>query len=222
MRAMTETRVYLVRHAEAVMNTFPELVAGLSPESELTKDGRVQPEILKRRMARLGFVPDAVYVSEAVRTQQTARIALGKSAHIAIDPRLNEMSQGGWEGSPRDGLYTKEALEGLKADALGYKARHIDGDGESKLEVAARMLSVLEAIRAEHAGQSIMAFTHRIAIACATADMEGWPEEVRNCEKFPKYTEQFGNVSATLLKHDGADWSVAYKGVPAGEFRTPA
>lgn len=57
------TQVYLIRHAETVMNTKSHLVGGRSSETPLTPTGVSQAERLGRLLAERGILPARVFVS---------------------------------------------------------------------------------------------------------------------------------------------------------------
>lgn len=217
----SETKLYLIRHAKALTNANPDYVAGRSHESRLVPTGRHQALALGVAMQRIGLLPETAYASEAARAQETGSLALGVAAvrrltAITVEPRLNEMSQGGWEGRLRRGEYEEQMFAGLEEDPLNYKARHPDGDGESKLEVAERMFAYAEEIRLKHPGEEVAAFTHRMAIACLLAKLEDWPDGARDPRGFPSYAGAIDNASTTLLRHDGQEWHIEFKGTPPG------
>ena len=88
--------VYLVRHAQSVMNTHRFLVGGRSNHTPLTQRGRQQATLCGQALRTQGVRPQALYVSPAVRTQQTAqllRAGLGVDIPMYTDDRLQELSQ---------------------------------------------------------------------------------------------------------------------------------
>ncbi len=91
------TELYLIRHAETVMNTTPYLVGGRSNYSPLTPRGVEQAKRLGRAMLAKQILPTEVFTSPALRTIDTARYSLAEMK-LDIEPLayddLQELSQG--------------------------------------------------------------------------------------------------------------------------------
>ena len=66
------TEIYLIRHAESSMNTFPELIGGRSPSATVTPDGRREARALGVFLLSHGLHFDAVFSSSLERCKQTA------------------------------------------------------------------------------------------------------------------------------------------------------
>ena len=88
-------KIYLVRHAESSWNR-ERRVQGTCLEVPLSPTGEKQARLLGPRLRALAL--RAVYSSDARRTLETARRALGDDYPIEVSDRLRELSLGEWEG----------------------------------------------------------------------------------------------------------------------------
>ncbi len=141
-------RLLLIRHGETTANAR-RLLDTAPPGADLTERGREQAEGL---VAALEDVPlDAIYVSDLVRTQQTAApLAAARGLEPRIRPGVREIQAGDYEMAPDDGSW----------DAyLGVLYRWADGEpdtripgGESGHEVMQRYDAVVaETAQHDHA-----------------------------------------------------------------------
>ncbi len=81
--------VYLIRHGQTTTNA-EKAHAGWAP-AELTEEGRIQAERTRQLLKENDF--DRVYVSDLVRTRQTADIIFPGKEHI-LDRRIRERHVG--------------------------------------------------------------------------------------------------------------------------------
>ncbi|MEL6671427.1 MAG: histidine phosphatase family protein [Bacteroidota bacterium] len=166
--------IYLIRHAESMGNVNHHLIGGQSNHYHLSERGEEQADILGQRLKREGYRFDQVYASEAIRAQQTARIALDHVGlpfdQVKITPLILELSQGEWEGAVRKEIYTAERKAAILADSYTFKAP----GGESQQDVEQRMFQWMEAAKDAAAdGQVIAGFTHGFAIKTLVRKMLG-------------------------------------------------
>ena len=77
-------RVALIRHAESVANTQLHVIGGRSNHSPLTAAGEQQAVELGEKLKAVGYSPDVIYSSPAVRTLETARIALAVTGYPCL------------------------------------------------------------------------------------------------------------------------------------------
>lgn len=171
----TPTRVVLVRHAESVANTQLHFISGRSNHSPLTTVGEQQASALGEALKAVGYSPDVVYSSPAVRTAETARLALLALNHantINIDDRLQELEQGEWTGRLRDETYTPEMSAHIATLGVEFAAP----GGESMRDVGERMLDWIRAAGCTES-RDVLAFTHGVAIRCLAGLVEEWPHE---------------------------------------------
>jgi alpha-ribazole phosphatase len=134
-------------------------------ETEWVKAGRYQGSTdvplnaLGRRQARAaareirGHNPFLVYSSELSRVRETAKyIARSCRKEIVIDPRLNEVSFGRWEGHSFESVrrrYPKDVRQWYEAR---WSSRPTGG--ESLESLAKRVLSFFDELADRHAGNS--------------------------------------------------------------------
>lgn len=135
---MGHPELYLIRHAETVMNTNPHLIGGRSNETPLTERGIEQAKRLGRAMLSKQIIPHKVFASPALRTIDTARYSLAEMS-LDIEPiveeAIQELGQGIWEGRPRIDAYTDSVLEDIARLGKDFKLER----GESMNDVGHRM-----------------------------------------------------------------------------------
>ncbi|MCX5754378.1 MAG: histidine phosphatase family protein [Candidatus Krumholzibacteria bacterium] len=88
-------KIYLVRHAESAWNR-ERRVQGTALQVALSPMGRTQARLLGGRLRALPL--EAVYSSDARRTLETARLALGEDVPLKVSAEIRELSLGEWEG----------------------------------------------------------------------------------------------------------------------------
>jgi len=163
--------LYLIRHGEAQSQETPELVCGRSNHVRLTTNGACQAVTLGDRLKNEELEFDAVYSSPATRCHDTAKIACihmkYPTGEIILEDALQELSQGDWEGHPRDECYTDEVWRELERDNYVFRAPN----GESQKDVEERVMEWLdEEIIPRFDPEklvNIAAFTHAFTIKCA-------------------------------------------------------
>lgn len=169
--------VHFIRHAEAQNNVDRHLVGGRSSHLPLTKRGESQARLLGQRLREDKITLDRIYTSDAVRTQETARIALG---YLDLDhikrtevSDLAELSQGDWEGAVRSEVFSEKTLDEIKKAPLDFKPPN----GESQRETRVRMLNWLEQEVSSWVDTgthlNIAAFSHGFAIRALIGELIG-------------------------------------------------
>ena len=131
-------KLYLARHCESMYNQQHMLNADPSVIVDLTPRGIEQAKGLAQKLANEKF--EVIYVSELVRTHQTANI-VNEKHHVPmiVDGRLNDNASG-FEGKP--------AHEYLKAlDEHDDMWRVALNDGESLEQARNRAASFLEDLK---------------------------------------------------------------------------
>ena len=144
-------RLLLIRHSETTANA-ERLLDTAPPGTDLSERGRVQAEQLVEALADVPV--DAIYVSDLVRTQQTAApLAAARGLVPLIRPGIREIQAGEYEMAPDDGSW---------GAYLAVLYRWADGEphariprGESGIEVLARYDAVV-AEAAEHEAAAII------------------------------------------------------------------
>ena len=160
------TEFLFIRHGETEMNTRPDLIGGRSNHTPLTERG-------KKQAAKVGEYllfssaygkPAAIYSSPAIRAVSTGLIVCAEAGLDALpivqDERLLEISQGMFEGMPRDGVYNEE-------NRIRYHLDELDGKlptGESVLDAQIRKRSFLDETHERHPDGLVIVFGHGLAI----------------------------------------------------------
>jgi broad specificity phosphatase PhoE len=186
------TSIYLFRHAHT---SFPkELVGGRSNQVPITERGELQAHCLGLWIATNNLKPDFIAVSPAIRTRETARIALyaaGITNQIHIEHRLQELTKGDAEGQPRTAIDTPELLARRAVEADDF--RHTNG--ESNNDAATRLGNWVDEVTDSHQGELVFGFTHGIVTRCLVSKYLGWSFEEWGASVLD-------NTAATLLQFE--------------------
>ncbi len=149
------TRIYLIRHAESVANAG-SYFAGQS-DAPLSERGRRQAEALGRAFSRVPL--DALYASDLGRARDTAEaVRRGRGLDVVIEPGLRERDMGELAGVSFDEVRAQRPELWQKLMARDPDAA--PPGGESHVELAARVRSVLAAIVPRHRGLSLALVAH--------------------------------------------------------------
>ncbi len=158
--------LWLVRHGQTDWN----LEGRMQGQSDipLNAAGLGQARQAAQRLAKESF--SAVYSSDLLRARVTAeQIAAPHGLTVRLDPRLREICQGEWEGSPYAPLvaqYQRTPFAEERMRAAG---------GETVREVAARVREALKDIAAAHPDQRVLVVSHGLAIATQICLARGLP-----------------------------------------------
>lgn len=188
--------IILIRHAESAMNTQKHLVGGRSSETPLSPLGELQAVELGRFL-RTQPRPNRVVSSPAVRAQKTAELSLARLQNIPeieLSAAIHEMSQGVFEGRPRDTVYTSEVLAHIDARGRDFK---LPGAGaESMNDVAKRLQEFIgAALQQASDGDTIYMYTHGIIISSYLATLFDWTQE-----QTVKQIRSLPNASCMILE----------------------
>lgn len=189
----------LFRHAESDCNlNHAHLIGGRSNHTPLSPNGILQADKLGRRLKMVGYNPDYWIASPAIRTIHTAQIVMeivAPNAELIIEPALQEISQGDWEGLLRTDCYTDDYMQKILADSWNTKAPN----GESPRDTEERMLTFLHEWAENHKDTTSAMFTHGYAVKCALAGMYNWDR--RRTHRTP-----IENTAITTLCHEKDQW----------------
>lgn len=145
------------------MNLRPELVGGRSNHTPPTKRGLYQAALLGAYFREQQMEFDMIISSGAVRTDVTAKTiteAAGYDQPVATDPRLQEVSQGFFEGKPRKNIYLPAAIERFRLNEIDG---HLPG-GESIVDCQERMCDFLSDAHRQSPDGTILVVSHGLAI----------------------------------------------------------
>lgn len=162
------TEFLFVRHGESTGNLTPERICGRSNHLPLTNRGRKQARLLGEYLGAVGYSPDIVFSSGAIRANETAKfasVAAGLLYPIHIDERLQEVSQGPYEGQLSGEVYTDEAVELYQ---LNESLRSKLPGTESIYEAQGRVKGFLRDTHQRYPDGAVLVFSHGFAIRALT------------------------------------------------------
>ncbi|MFC1545100.1 histidine phosphatase family protein [Gemmatimonadota bacterium] len=193
----TETRIVLVRHAETDWN-FEQRFQGHTdtPLNELGRT-RIGPVIEALR----SWDPEIIITSDLSRAREMAEEA-GVEFGLDVIARedLRECSYGSWEGKTLKEVRQDHGgdLDSWQSNEAGFQR----GDGESLLEMQERTLAAIESIAREHAGRTVVIFSHSgpvRSVICRAFDL---PIDQR-------YRFEVSNASLSAIRPRGdREWQV--------------
>lgn len=151
-------RLFLLRHAQTEYSRADRFCGGI--DAPLDGLGRRQAEAFARHQR--GRIWTAIYTSTRRRAQQTARpVAELGGAPLCIDPRLDEIDYGDWQGASKTELASRDPntlrrwLEDPSSGAPG---------GERVVTVAARMMEAITDIARRHPEGDVLVVSHKTAL----------------------------------------------------------
>lgn len=152
---MASTWVYLIRHGEveeaAQKRFFGHTDVALSPT------GLRQVEALGRHLGR--EVIEAVYTSDLRRARQSGEpVAAARELVPLADAALREVAMGRWEGLTFQEIRARDPK--LIAAWLADPAEVAFPEGESLVELGARVMPALRTILDRHAGGRVAVVAH--------------------------------------------------------------
>lgn len=158
------TLVLLVRHGKT--GTTGKVLPGRARGLHLSDEGRAQAEAVAERLAALGKL-DAVYASPLERTRETAA-PIGRRTGLPVktDGGLLECDFGEWTGGELKALAKKPEWRTVQRWPSGFRFP----EGESFVEMHARVTDTLRRLATAHPGGRIVAVSHADPIKAAVAD----------------------------------------------------
>jgi broad specificity phosphatase PhoE len=198
-----QTTVHLLRHGE--VHNPGKVLYGRLPGFRLSTDG----EAMARKAAAWFLGKDVTHLvsSPLERAQQTAAPLAGAlSLPVAIDERLIEA------GNAFEGLRVGVGDGILRAPQHWWRLRNPfrPSWGEPNVEIAARMLSAVEAARDAARGHEAVLVSHQLPIWTLRLHVEG-----RRYVHDPR-RRQCGLASVTSLTYDGDRITAVHYAEPAG------
>jgi len=161
------TTVLLVRHGQTP--TTGKVLPGRAKGLHLADAGREQAERAAARIAELKRI-DAVYSSPLERARETAApIARARDLRTKTVRGLLECDFGEWTGAELKSLMKLPEWQTVQRAPSTFRFP----GGESFTEMQTRMVSCLDALRAEHAGGTINCVSHADTIKAAVAHAVG-------------------------------------------------
>lgn len=141
-------RIYVARHGQTQWN-YEQKICGRT-DLPLTDEGRHQAQILAEKAKNLSL--DVIIASPMLRAQQTAQaVAEATGFPILTDDRLIEQDYGIYEGKERHD-------PGFRANKRQFATRY--PGGESMMDVAYRVYSLIEEIKAKYPDKNVLLVCH--------------------------------------------------------------
>lgn len=141
-------KLYVARHGQTVWNAQNKVCG--ATDISLTDKGKEQAEKLAISVKNLDI--DLILSSPLKRALQTSKIIADKNnISIQTDARLTEQNYGIYEGVDRK---NPDFLANKRNFAYRYP------EGESMMQVAYRIYSLLEEISADYKGKNILIVSH--------------------------------------------------------------
>jgi broad specificity phosphatase PhoE len=165
----------------------------------LSEDGLAQSRALAGwlRDQRVEF--DALYSSDLMRAQQTARI-IGErlGLPVLLSPALREIHCGDWQGlsvAEIEARYSG-ALTRWRDEVLTFRPPH----GESVPDVQRRVCAFARQMLAGNVGKSVIIVSHGHALAALIAGLGGWDLS----ETWTSKRARLENTGVAALRYDHA------------------
>jgi probable phosphoglycerate mutase len=195
---MTITRFCLVRHGETDWNAARRLQG--HTDIDLNTRGLAQAIQMAHALKKINLQFDVLYTSDLQRAAKTARAieALFKTSAIS-NSALRERHLGALQG-----LTTDEAPIREPALWKSHLSRNIEErlrDGESIQQFADRIKTVLEQIRVQHSGKTILLVSHGGVLDMMYRIASNQALDTEKVVAVP-------NASVNWISHDGYAWTV--------------
>lgn len=186
-------RIFFVRHAQSFGNARDQTIGnhyhGRSIHLPLSEKGQLQATMLGKRWQKENLKFERVYASDALRAQETARLAFAQVdsnnkpssiEHVptTFEPRpqgICEVGMGGWTGRKQSEVLTSEYVALRDLDAWTFRAPGKCGENmlaESYRDAEERFLNFLEDVVLEPSAgngksldvSNVVIFSHHAAI----------------------------------------------------------
>lgn len=163
------TRILLIRHG---LNDYVKehRLAGRTPGVHLNEEGRGQALALAERLGTMPIA--AVYSSPLERARETAEplaARLGLTVHCLDGAAESDCGQ--WTGQSIEELSKGNAWRQVQVHPSGFRFP----GGESFAEIQARMIAMLETLKDDHLGQTVVVVSHADPIKLGVAFHTGVP-----------------------------------------------
>lgn len=195
---MTTTTLYLIRHGETDWNMSGHWQG--HADVPLNDVGQQQAELLAQRLRSERVRFDVLYSSDLARAYQTAWV-VGEAIGVPVEllPALREIDLGTWSGLTRDQIQIRFPVEFALLDQGQDVPR---GGAETLSALRKRVVDVVEAIMAQHLGETLAFVTHGGPIRMLIAHATGEPDV--NRMKF----HHIGNTSISIVRHNLNGWQI--------------
>lgn len=195
---MTITRFCLVRHGETDWNAARRLQG--HTDIDLNARGLAQAQQMARALKNINLQFDVLYTSDLQRAAKTAQAieALFKTSAIS-NAALRERHLGALQGLTTDEAPIREPE--LWKSHLSRDITENLLNGESIQQFSDRIRTVLEEIRVQHSGKTILLVSHGGALDMMYRVASKQPLDAKKAVAVP-------NASLNWISHDGLAWKV--------------
>ena len=195
---MTITRFCLVRHGETDWNASHRLQG--HTDIDLNTRGHAQAKQMAQALKKMNLQFDVLYTSDLQRAAKTAQAieALFKTTAIST-AALRERHLGVLQGLTTDEALTREP--DLWKSHLSRNIEENLRDGESIQQFSDRIKKVLEKIRKDHSGKTILLVSHGGALDMMYRIASNQALDAEKAVTVP-------NASLNWISHDGLAWAV--------------
>ena len=153
----------LVRHGQTA--STGKILPGRTPGLHLSEQGLEQARQVVTALEPLEKIA-AIYSSPLERALETAApLSEARALELRHDARLVECDFGSWTGREIEELVKLPAWQVIRS----VPSRFRFPEGEAFTDMAARMASFLNHVGREHAGETVVAFSHADPIKAAVA-----------------------------------------------------
>jgi len=163
------TYLFLIRHGE---NEWTErgALAGRTPSVPLNEKGKEQANQVAERLKVQPIT--AVYSSPLLRCLESAQpLAAALNLSITVEPGVLEVDYGDWRGGELKELSKRPEWKLVQIFPGGFRFP----GGETLREVQNRVITTLERIRTEHAGEVVAVYAHGDVLRTSLAYYLGTP-----------------------------------------------
>ncbi len=195
---MTTTTLYLIRHGETDWNMSGHWQGHV--DVPLNAIGKEQARLLAQRLKTEPVRFDVLYSSDLARAYQTAW-AISEVIGLPVEllPSLREIDLGTWSGLTREQILQRFPIE----YALLEQGQDVPRGGAETLNaLRRRVVEVVEAIMAQHLGETLVFVTHGGPVRMLLAHASGEPD----VNKLPFH--HIGNTSISIIEHRPSGWNV--------------
>lgn len=143
-------KIYATRHGQTEWNAI-DRICGIT-DIDLTETGKAQARELAEKAAEKGDI-DLIICSPLKRAQETAKAVSERiGCKIITDARLTEWDYGSYEGKHR-------SAEGFAEAKRQFGCKMKDG-GESVLQLAHRVYSVIDDVKEKYPDKNVLLVCH--------------------------------------------------------------
>jgi len=195
---MTTTTLYLIRHGETDWNLSGHWQG--HTDVPLNAVGKRQAELLAQRLRRERTRFNVLYSSDLARAYQTAWV-ISEAVGVPVEmlPALREIDLGTWSGLTREQIRARYPVE----FALLEQGQDVPrGGAETLAALRRRVVEVIEAMMAQHPGETLAFVTHGGPVRTFIAHASG----VVDANRMPFH--HIGNTSITVVRHSAAGWQI--------------